>query len=302
MRRLSQLRVMTVGWPRWPFPRSLAGAVADQLGRAPAARVRPVLAGRRAPLGSGGAAGGSNGSGGASGTAGATGGSGTGGLSLGAGEGNGRGRCPGQLRRRGRQRRRRPVYDGHLLRRLQELTAGQAPGGNWTKSTNLGAVAVDDTQAHSGKKSVKFTTQSSSGLKTAYIRLGNAAGKTVFPAPGNSFYGRMMFRLESAPDGVGSLDAARGQRPRAGQDLPCAVPLRRAAPRHAGGDLRRQPVDGELRKPLIPYGGQRPQQRLLGARQQGRRARGQVVVRRLGSSTERTTRCACGWTVPPFRA
>jgi polysaccharide lyase-like protein len=82
---------------------------------------------------------------------------------------------------------------------FESYTAGQAPGGNWTSSTNLGTVAVDETQARSGQKSVKFTTQSSSGTKTAYIRLANATGKTIFPAPGNSFYGRMMFRLEAAP-------------------------------------------------------------------------------------------------------
>lgn len=82
---------------------------------------------------------------------------------------------------------------------FESYAAGQAPGGNWTKSTNQGAVAIDDTQSHSGTKSVKFTTQSASSSKTAYIRLANATGKTIFPAPGNSFYGRMMFRLESAP-------------------------------------------------------------------------------------------------------
>jgi hypothetical protein len=63
----------------------------------------------------------------------------------------------------------------------------------------MGAVAIDTGQFHSGSKSVKFTTQAGTASKTAFLRLASSATKTIFPAPGNMFYGRMMFRLESAP-------------------------------------------------------------------------------------------------------
>ncbi|MFL5307064.1 MAG: hypothetical protein ACJ8F1_17740 [Polyangia bacterium] len=180
MRRLSQLRVMT--W--W-----LAALALPALGC--------HSSGGPAATGTGGTVG-ISGSGGAAGTPGAGGtvaGSGTGGATGGTGAAGAQGSSGGAAGSAAAD----PCTTAIFCDDFETYAAGQAPGGNWTKSTNLGAVAVDDTQAHSGKKSVKFTTQSSSGSKTAYIRLGNATGKTVFPAPGNSFYGRMMFRLESAP-------------------------------------------------------------------------------------------------------
>jgi hypothetical protein len=82
---------------------------------------------------------------------------------------------------------------------FESYTAGQAPGGNWTKTTNQGAVAIDTGQFHSGTKSVKFTTMAAANAKTAFIHLISNASKTIFPVAGNMFYGRMMFRLEAAP-------------------------------------------------------------------------------------------------------
>jgi hypothetical protein len=79
---------------------------------------------------------------------------------------------------------------------FESYTTGSAPGGNWKTQTNMGAVAVDGTQKHSGSKSVKFTTQSASGTKTAFMKL---MGSPVFPAPMNTFYGRMMFYLQAGP-------------------------------------------------------------------------------------------------------
>src|SRR5581483_3847119 len=81
---------------------------------------------------------------------------------------------------------------------FESYAAGAQPGGSWTTRTTLGAVVVDDTQARSGSRSVKLTTQAktSDGIKTAFIRLG---GAPVFPSPGNVLYGRMMVRLEAAP-------------------------------------------------------------------------------------------------------
>ena len=76
--------------------------------------------------------------------------------------------------------------------------SGKAPGADWTSRVNAGAVTVDGAQKYSGSKSVKFTTEGKAGTKTAFIRL---KSDSVFPVPGNHFFGRMMFWLEAAPTG-----------------------------------------------------------------------------------------------------
>jgi len=117
-----------------------------------------------------------SGSAGSSGTAGSTGGGATG---TAGGGGN-------------------PCTTALLCDDFESYTAGQPPGGNWTRTMSSGAtIAIDTAQFRSGSKSVKFTTPAAtSGSRTAYIRTAAAA---VFPAAQSGFYGRMMFRLESAP-------------------------------------------------------------------------------------------------------
>ncbi|HTQ06453.1 MAG TPA: hypothetical protein VMI54_21485 [Polyangiaceae bacterium] len=70
-----------------------------------------------------------------------------------------------------------------------------APNGKWTPRTSSGSVAIDTTEHASGSKSVKFTTQAASSA-TAMIRIQDPS---IFPVPGNVFYGRMMFYVESVP-------------------------------------------------------------------------------------------------------
>jgi len=91
-----------------------------------------------------------------------------------------------------------PCTTALLCDDFESYTAGQPPGGNWTRTMSSGAtIAIDTAQFRSGSKSVKFTTPAgTSGSRTAYIRTAAAA---VFPAAQTGFYGRMMFRLESAP-------------------------------------------------------------------------------------------------------
>jgi hypothetical protein len=79
---------------------------------------------------------------------------------------------------------------------FESYTTGQAPGGKWTRRTNNGSVTVDETQHVSGTKAAKFTTTGTSSSKTAFLRMLDAS---VFPVPNNTFYGRMLFYLESAP-------------------------------------------------------------------------------------------------------
>ncbi len=90
-----------------------------------------------------------------------------------------------------------PCATARFCETFESYEAGVAPTGNWKAETNLGAVSIATDQHFDGQKSAKFTTQSSSGGKTAYIKLNVPS---VFPVPGNVYYGRMMSRLESAPD------------------------------------------------------------------------------------------------------
>ncbi len=90
-----------------------------------------------------------------------------------------------------------PCATARFCENFESYEADAAPGGNWKVETNLGAVSIATDQHFDGQKSAMFTTQSSSGGKTAYIKLSAAS---VFPVPGNMYFGRMMSRLDSAPD------------------------------------------------------------------------------------------------------
>jgi hypothetical protein len=80
---------------------------------------------------------------------------------------------------------------------FESFTAGAAPNGKWSVRANAGgAVTIDTTQKVSGNQSVKFATMGSDSSRQAMIRLMDAS---VFPVAGNAYYGRMMYRLESAP-------------------------------------------------------------------------------------------------------
>jgi hypothetical protein len=82
---------------------------------------------------------------------------------------------------------------------FEKYTTNQTPGAPWSRQTSTGSTAVIDTaQFHSGAKSVKFVAAAGTGSKTAYLRL---MSTSVLPVTPNIVYGRMMFRLESAPTG-----------------------------------------------------------------------------------------------------
>ena len=74
-----------------------------------------------------------------------------------------------------------PCATALLCDDFESYTAGQPPGGNWTRTMSSGAtIAIDTAQFRSGSKSVKVTTPAgTSGSRTAYIRTAAAA---VFPA------------------------------------------------------------------------------------------------------------------------
>jgi hypothetical protein len=80
---------------------------------------------------------------------------------------------------------------------FESYATGAPPAGDWNDQTNRGAVTVETSQHHGGQKSARFTTESHTGFKSAFISL---VGAPVFPVQGNAFFGRMMTWLESAPE------------------------------------------------------------------------------------------------------
>jgi hypothetical protein len=79
---------------------------------------------------------------------------------------------------------------------FEHYATGATPSGAFAAQLKAGAITIDETQHYSGAKSVKLSTEAAAGSKRALLRL---AASSVFPVPGNAFYGRMMFRLEAAP-------------------------------------------------------------------------------------------------------
>ncbi|HEX4340450.1 MAG TPA: hypothetical protein VH062_31290 [Polyangiaceae bacterium] len=90
-----------------------------------------------------------------------------------------------------------PCATALFCENFESYATGKAPGGGWKTSTNMGTVSVVDTAQLGGTKAVECTTQAGANSKTAYIKLDLAS---VFPVKGNAFYGRMMTRLDAAPD------------------------------------------------------------------------------------------------------
>jgi len=140
-------------------------------------------------------AGGGSGSGGSSGALGASGASGASGTNGASGSGGGSSDAASDGKS-GAGGQPDVCQTARFCEDFEGYTTGMAPGGGWRARVNHGAVSVVEEQKFLGLKSAKFTTEMQSGGKTAYIEL---ASTSVFPVPNNMFYGRMMFRLESAP-------------------------------------------------------------------------------------------------------
>jgi hypothetical protein len=80
---------------------------------------------------------------------------------------------------------------------FEASATGANPSGAWAARLGAGTLSVDESQHHSGNKSVKLSTEGGSGTKRALLRL---LSNGVFPLPNNTLFGRLMFRLESAPE------------------------------------------------------------------------------------------------------
>jgi hypothetical protein len=81
---------------------------------------------------------------------------------------------------------------------FESFANGTKPGAPWSASEISGTVAIDETRAFGGTRSVKFTTTGTASYKSVLIAHPNVA---ALRGSSEIVYGRMMFRLESAPTG-----------------------------------------------------------------------------------------------------
>lgn len=91
---------------------------------------------------------------------------------------------------------------------FEAFAAGSEPSGAWAVSKSKGALAVDTTRAHSGKQSVKITTDAADSYKSAMM-----AYSDKLPVAANVVHGRMMLWLESAPQTAVHWTFIAGQGP-----------------------------------------------------------------------------------------
>ena len=97
---------------------------------------------------------------------------------------------------------------------FEGYAVGAPPAGPWTAATAGGAVAVDETRAYRGRRSVRFTTDGMANYRRAYIVL---QGAPTFPLPGNVMWGRAMMWLTAAPNGSVHWTNIEGEGPVAGE-------------------------------------------------------------------------------------
>jgi hypothetical protein len=78
---------------------------------------------------------------------------------------------------------------------FESFTAGAAPGGDWKTALARGMLAVDETKAFSGARSVRLTHQGAPAKMFIELR------QPVLPMAGNIVYGRVMYYLTKSPTG-----------------------------------------------------------------------------------------------------
>jgi hypothetical protein len=78
---------------------------------------------------------------------------------------------------------------------FEAFNAGAAPAGNWTPSLSRGMLAVDETKAFSGARSVHLTHQGAPAVMFMQLR------QPVLPMAGNIVYGRLMYYMNKSPTG-----------------------------------------------------------------------------------------------------
>lgn len=97
---------------------------------------------------------------------------------------------------------------------FEGYTTGAPPSGKWQSSPSHGSAVVDTGRAKSGKNAVKISADAVSGYRSVMIAL---ADPSLLPTASGELYGRMMFYLESAPEGTVHWTFIAGSGPVPGQ-------------------------------------------------------------------------------------
>jgi hypothetical protein len=94
---------------------------------------------------------------------------------------------------------------------FEGFAAGSQPGGVWTIHLEKGTLAVDETRAFSGARSVKFVNPGAPAAMFLELR------GPVLPLAGNVTYGRLMYYIDKNPTGQYShFEIVRGGGPLSG--------------------------------------------------------------------------------------
>jgi hypothetical protein len=94
---------------------------------------------------------------------------------------------------------------------FEGFAPGAAPGGSWKAALQRGMLAVDESKAWSGARSVRFTHQGAPAQMFIELR------QPVLPMAGNIVYGRLMYYLTKSPTGQYThFEIVRGGGPLAG--------------------------------------------------------------------------------------
>lgn len=96
---------------------------------------------------------------------------------------------------------------------FEKAATGGPPGSQWTLSTSKGTVVIDETRAHSGKRSAKVSIDATTSSDTYRQAMLTVAKAPLIPLPANTVYGRFMISTDRIPDSTvhWTIASASGQ-------------------------------------------------------------------------------------------
>jgi hypothetical protein len=96
---------------------------------------------------------------------------------------------------------------------FEKWTNGQAPGAPWVVQTAMGTAVIDETRAHSGKRSVKVSIAATTANDTYRQAMIAVTGAPLIPLAANTVFGRFMVYTDRIPDSTVHWTFATGTGP-----------------------------------------------------------------------------------------
>ncbi len=106
-----------------------------------------------------------------------------------------------------------PCLDRTICEDFEGVAVGEAPGAPFEVHDNGGTVAVDDTRAASGARSLKVHIDATTAGDTYRQAMLAVTGAPLIPLPGNTVYGRFMISTDRIPDSSVHWTIAHGDGP-----------------------------------------------------------------------------------------